>query len=163
MAYWKKFAPIQKVSPSQSCSHRNSVQNGPIEGSTALMATLFVKKYKIDPDPKKCRHHKVVRTEILCRMHRSRNSQLSRWPFSWKIINLTQIQKKCRRHKVVCTEILCRMHQSRAPQLLRGPLSWPFPCLCLGATFQQTSGNLWTAFGQLVDNIWATFGNQNGR
>ena len=62
----KKFAPIQKVSPSQSCSHRNSVQNGPIERSTALMATLFVKKHKIDPDPKKmsssqsCSHRNSV-------------------------------------------------------------------------------------------------------
>ena len=76
------------------------------------------------PRSKKCRHHKVVRTEILCRMHRSRNSQLSRWPFPWKIINLTQIQKKCRHHKVVRTEILCRMHRSRAPQLSRRPFSW---------------------------------------
>ena len=62
----KKFAPIQKVSPSQSCSHRNSVQNGPIERSTALMATLFVKKHKIDNDPKKmsssqsCSHRNSV-------------------------------------------------------------------------------------------------------
>ena len=38
----KKFALIQKVSPSQSCSHRNSVQNGPVDKFTALMATLFV-------------------------------------------------------------------------------------------------------------------------
>ena len=54
------------MSPSQSCSHRNSVQNGPIERSTALMATLFVKKHKIDPDPKKmsssqsCSHRNSV-------------------------------------------------------------------------------------------------------
>ena len=31
-----------KMSSSQSCSHRNSVQNAPIESSTALAATLFV-------------------------------------------------------------------------------------------------------------------------
>ena len=58
--------------------------------------------------------------------------------------------KKCRCHKVGRTEIPVRMVWSRAPQLLRGPLSWPFPCLCLGATFQQTSANLWAAFGQLL-------------
>ena len=33
---------------------------------------------KVDPDPKTCRHHKNVRNEILCRMVRSRNPQLSR-------------------------------------------------------------------------------------
>ena len=37
------FRPqFPKTSPSQSCSHRNSVQNAPIESSTALTATLFV-------------------------------------------------------------------------------------------------------------------------
>ena len=35
-------APIQKVSLSQSCAHRNSVQNAPIESSTALTGTTFV-------------------------------------------------------------------------------------------------------------------------
>ena len=50
----KKLTPIQKMSSSQSCSHRNSVQNAPIESSTALTATLFVKNLKFDPDPKKC-------------------------------------------------------------------------------------------------------------
>ena len=44
--------PIQKMSSSQSCSHRNSVQNAPIESSTALTATLFVKNPKFDPDRK---------------------------------------------------------------------------------------------------------------
>ena len=32
----------RKMSSSQSCSHRNSVQNGPIERSTALTGTTFV-------------------------------------------------------------------------------------------------------------------------
>ena len=41
------------MSSSQSCSHRNSVQNGQIERSTALTATLFVKNPKCDPDRKK--------------------------------------------------------------------------------------------------------------
>ena len=73
------------MSSSRSCSHRNSVQNAPIESSTALTVTLFMKTQKIDHDPKKCRHHKVVRAEILCRMVKSRAPQLSRRPFSWKI------------------------------------------------------------------------------
>ena len=34
--------PISKMSSSQSCSHRNSVQNGPIEKFTALTGTIFV-------------------------------------------------------------------------------------------------------------------------
>ena len=59
-------------------------------------------------------------------------------------------------HKVVRTEILCRMVQSRAPQLSWGLFSWPFPCLCLGASFQQPSNNLWTAFGQPLGNFGAT-------
>ena len=33
---------------------------------------------KVDPAPEKCRRHKVVRAEILCRMIRSRGPQLSR-------------------------------------------------------------------------------------
>ena len=78
----KKLTPIQKMSSSQSCSHQKSLQNAPIEKFTALTVTLFVKNHKFDPDPKQCRHHKVVRTKILCRMHRSANSQLSRRPFS---------------------------------------------------------------------------------
>ena len=40
------------MSSSQSCSHRDFVQNEPIESSTALMATLFVKNPKCDPDRK---------------------------------------------------------------------------------------------------------------
>ena len=32
----------KKMSSSHSCSHRNSVQNAPVESSTALTATLFV-------------------------------------------------------------------------------------------------------------------------
>ena len=48
----KKLTPIQKMSSSQSCSHRNSVQNAPIEKFTALTVTLFVKNHKFDPDPK---------------------------------------------------------------------------------------------------------------
>ena len=43
----------KKMSSSQSCSHRNSVQNAPVESSTALTATLFVKNHQIDPDPEK--------------------------------------------------------------------------------------------------------------
>ena len=82
----------KKISSLQSCSHRNSVQHGQIESSTALTATLFVKNPKFDPDPKKRRCRKVVRTEILCRMVKSRAPQLSRQPFSWKIQNLTPIQ-----------------------------------------------------------------------
>ena len=78
----KILTPIQKMSSSQSCSHRNSVQNAPVESSTALTATLFVKIPKFGHNPKKSHHHKVVRTEILCRMHRSRAPQLSRRPFS---------------------------------------------------------------------------------
>ena len=35
---------------------------------------------------KKCRHHKVVCTEILCRMVRLINSQLSWRPFSWTFL-----------------------------------------------------------------------------
>ena len=35
-------APIQKMLLSLSCSHRNSVQNAPIESSTALVGTTFV-------------------------------------------------------------------------------------------------------------------------
>ena len=38
----KKLTLIQKMSSSQSCSHRNSVRNAPIESSTALAGTLFV-------------------------------------------------------------------------------------------------------------------------
>ena len=79
----------QKMASSQKCSHRNSVQNGPIEKFPALTATIFVnisvfmsQGPKVDPDPKKPHRHKVVRTEILCRMVRSRNSQLLRRPFS---------------------------------------------------------------------------------
>ena len=46
-------------------SHRNSVQNAPVESSTALTATLFVKNHKFDPDPKKmssqsCSHRNSV-------------------------------------------------------------------------------------------------------
>ena len=78
----KLLTPIQKMSSSQSCSHRTSVQNAPIESSTAITVTLFVKNPKFDLDPKTCRHHEVVRTEIPCRMHRSRAPQLSRRPFS---------------------------------------------------------------------------------
>ena len=36
------MGPIRKTPMSQSCSHRNSVQNAPIESSTALTATRFV-------------------------------------------------------------------------------------------------------------------------
>ena len=119
----KKWSRSQKTSSSQSCSHRNSVQNGPIDKFAALTGPIFVtisvfmsQGPKVDPDPKKRHHHKNVRTEILCRMVRLINSQLS-----------------------------------------RGPVSWSFLRLCLGATLQQPSGNLWTTFGQLVDNLWATF------
>ena len=49
----KILTPIQKMSSSQSCSHRNSVQNAPVESSTALTATLFVKIPKFDHNPKK--------------------------------------------------------------------------------------------------------------
>ena len=35
----QKLTPSQKMSSSKSCSHRNSVQNGPIERSTALTGT----------------------------------------------------------------------------------------------------------------------------
>ena len=38
---------------------------------------------KINPDPRKCRHHENVRAEILCRMVRSRGPQLPRGLFSW--------------------------------------------------------------------------------
>ena len=78
----KKLTPIPKMSSSQTCSQRNSVQNAPVESSTALTATLFVKIPKFDHNPKKSHHHKVVRTEILCRMHRSRAPLLLWRPFS---------------------------------------------------------------------------------
>ena len=115
-------APIQKMPSSQRCSHRNSMQNVPIESSTAFTGTTLVTI-----------------------------SMFMSWSPKFELDT-----NKCRCHKVVRTEILSRMHRSRAPQLLRGPLSWLFPCLCLGATFQQSWGNLWAAFGQLVDNFWAT-------
>ena len=38
----KLSTPIQSMSSSQSCSHQNSVQNAPIESSTALTGTTFV-------------------------------------------------------------------------------------------------------------------------
>ena len=46
----KKLTPIQKMSSSQSCSHRNSVQNAPIEKFTALTATLFVTLHEPEPE-----------------------------------------------------------------------------------------------------------------
>ena len=47
---------------------------------------------KLTPIPNKNRHHIVVRTEIMCRMHRSRAPQLSWRPLFWKFKNLTPIQ-----------------------------------------------------------------------
>ena len=38
----QKLTPSRKMSSSKRCSHRNSVQNGPIERSTALTGTTFV-------------------------------------------------------------------------------------------------------------------------
>ena len=83
------MTPIPKTASLQKRSQRNSVQNGPIERSTALTGTIFVtisvfmsRGPKVDPDPKKSRHHKNVRTEILCRMVRSRGPQLPRGLFS---------------------------------------------------------------------------------
>ena len=55
-SYW---ARSQKMPSSRKCSHRNSVQNGPIDSFTALMGTIFVaisvfmsRAPKVDPDPK---------------------------------------------------------------------------------------------------------------
>ena len=87
---WSTSRPRSRKMPlSQSCSHRNSVQNAPIESFPALTATTFVNISTFvsrgtfsDPDPKNPHCHKVVRTEILCRMGRLINSQLSRRLFS---------------------------------------------------------------------------------
>ena len=56
-SYWVRS---QKMPSSRKCSHRNSVQNGPIDSFTALMGTIFVaisvfmsRAPKVDPDPKK--------------------------------------------------------------------------------------------------------------
>ena len=91
-SYWVRS---QKMPSSRKCLHQNSVQNGPIDSFTALMGTIFVaisvfmsRAPKVDPDPKKRLRHKVARAEILCRMHRSTASQLSRGVFSWPFLCL---------------------------------------------------------------------------
>ena len=113
----KILTPIQKMSSSQSCSHRNSVQNGQIESSTALTATLFVKKSKFDHSPKKmsssqsCSHRNSVQNAPV-----ESSTALTATLFV-KIPKFDHNPKKMCHHKVAHTEILCRMHRSRAPQL----------------------------------------------
>ena len=119
----KKFAPIQKVSPSQRCSHRNSVQNGPIERSTALMATIFVKKHKIDPDPKE-----MLSSQSFSHRNSVQNGPIERSTalMATLFVKMHKIDpdpKKSRHHKVVRTEILCRMVRLINSQLSGGPLS----------------------------------------
>ena len=117
--------------------NRNSVQNAMVESFWALTATIFVtismfmsRGPKFDIDPRKRRCHKVVRTEILCRMHRSRAPQLSRWPFSWKITNSTPIQKNVVIAKLFaqsfCAECTGReLHSSHGDPFREKSKFWP--------------------------------------
>ena len=111
-----------KMPSSEKVSHRNSVQNAMIGEFTTLTATISVtistlmsQGPKVVSDHRKCRCPKKVRTNILCRMVRSRSSQLSRRLFSWPF--------------------LCLCLGATFGQLTAN----------LGATFGQLLGNFWAS------------------
>ena len=136
------------------------MQNGPIEKFTALTGTSFMtisvfmsRGPKVDPDHKKPRHHKSVRIEILCRMLRSRNSQLSRGLFSLPFLGLCMGGKKLTPISIVVTKTLapkfCAELSDREIHSSHGDyfrchfcvyVSGQFPGN-LRATFEQLSGN----------------------
>ena len=74
----KKRKTCLLKSAQSSCwfSYQKSIGNRPDQ--TEIDRKPTGNRPVIDPNPKKCRRHKNVRTEILCRMVRSRGPQLSR-------------------------------------------------------------------------------------
>ena len=127
---------------SQLDSRRSSVQHGMVDKLAAFMATIFMPNLIFisppvsdDPDSQK-RHHKSVRTKILCRMHRSAYSQLSRKLFSWLF--------------------LCLLLGATFKQLLGNfqATSW---------RLRTTSGQLSKTFGQLSENFRTLFSQYLGK
>ena len=108
--------PIRKTSLPQKRSHRNSVQNGPIERSTALTGTIFVTISVFMSQGPKVEPNLPPSTVLYL--------------------------KKRRRRKNVCTEIPVRTVRSRGPQLLRGLFARPLLYLGLGAIFGQLLDNI---------------------
>ena len=81
------------MSSSQSCSHRNSVQNGQVERSTALTATLYVKSLNLTTIQQNVVITKVFAPKFCAEWSNRELHSSHGYPFREKSLNLTTIQK----------------------------------------------------------------------